>query len=166
MVLIFFMINSIALTGASGIVGRHLTYLFSKKKIKVFATSRKKIPFNNRFIRWKKMDLEKIKPSKNLDEVFGNSQVLIHAGAHIPLNSKIEDIKKITKTNINATYTLYRWAKKNKVHFIFLSGAIVYKNQKNSKENSSYIKKKDTIFYGYAKKICDEFLKKELKKKN
>ena len=159
------MINSIALTGASGIVGRHLTYLFSKKKIKVFATSRKKIPFNNRFIRWKKMDLEKIKPSKNLDEVFGNSQVLIHAGAHIPLNSKIEDIKKITKTNINATYTLYRWAKKNKVHFIFLSGAIVYKNQKNSKENSSYIKKKDTIFYGYAKKICDEFLKKELKKK-
>ena len=159
------MINSVALTGASGVLGRHLTRLFSKKKIRVYATSRKKLLFKDRFIKWKKMDLAKINNLKNLDKVFGDSKVLIHAGAHVPLNSSIEDIPKITKTNINATYTLYKWAKKNNVHFIFLSGAIVYKNKKNCKEDSDYINKKNTIFYGYAKKICDEYLKKKLQKK-
>jgi len=159
------MTNSIGLTGASGILGRHLAHLFSKKKIKVFSTSRKKPLFKNKFIKWKKMDLEKNNTMKNLDKVFGNSKILIHAGAHVPLNSSIEDISKITKTNIKATYALYKWAKKNSVHFIFLSGAIVYKYKKNCKENSDYISKKDTIFYGYAKKICDAFLKKRLQKK-
>ena len=44
------MIDSIALTGASGVLGRHLAHLFSKKKKNVFATSRNKLPFKNKFI--------------------------------------------------------------------------------------------------------------------
>ena len=158
------MIDSIGLTGASGILGRHLLHLFSKKKIKVFATSRKKPLFSNKFITWNKMDLEKKHTMKSLDKIFGGTKVLIHAGAHVPLNSSIEDTLKITKINIKATYALYKWAKKNKVHFIFLSGAIVYKYKHNCNENSEYINKNDSIFYGYAKKLCDAFLKKKLLK--
>jgi len=158
------MIDSIGLTGASGILGRHLLHLFSKKKIKVFATSRKKPLFSNKFIKWNKMDLEKKHTMKSLDKIFGGTKVLIHAGAHVPLNSSIEDTQKITKINIKATYALYKWAKKNKVHFIFLSGAIVYKYKHNCNENSEYINKNDSIFYGYAKKLCDAFLKKKLLK--
>ena len=60
------MIDSIGLTGASGILGRHLLHLFSKKKIKVFATSRKKPLFSNKFITWNKMDLEKKHTMKSL----------------------------------------------------------------------------------------------------
>ena len=157
------MINSVGLTGASGILGRHLAHLFAKKKIKVLATSRTKLPFNNKFITWVKMDLSKLKDSKKLDKIFGDVKILVHAGAHVPINSKIEEKQKINKTNTQATYILYKWAKRNNVHFIFLSGAIVYKNKRNVNENSAYINKKDSIFYGYSKKISDEFLKKELK---
>lgn len=159
------MIESIALTGASGVLGRHIADLFSKKKIKVFATSRKKLPLKNNYIFWKSMNLEKLKNFKKLDGIFGNSKVLIHAGAYVPLNSKFENIKKINKINIKSTYLLHKWAKKNNAHFIFISGAIVYKNKKNCKENSPLINKKNSIFYGYAKKVCENYLKIKINKK-
>ena len=45
------MTKLIALTGASGVLGRHIAFLLAKKKIRTIATSRTKMPFKNKYVK-------------------------------------------------------------------------------------------------------------------
>ena len=156
---------TIGLTGASGLLGKHLINFLLKKKFKIIATSRKPIEYKDKNFYWKKLDLTKIKNEKKLDNLFGNINVLVHAGAFVPKNIKKQNKDKINTTNLKPTITISKWAKKKNVHFIYISGAIVYENKIRKKiEETSKIKKfffKD--YYGKSKKDCDEYLKKKIK---
>ena len=72
------MINTIALTGASGMLGRHISHLFAKEKIKILATSRNPVPFSNKHISWKRLNLATLKDTKILDRLFKGIKDIIY----------------------------------------------------------------------------------------
>ncbi len=155
---------TIGLTGASGMLGKHLINFLLKKNLKIITTSRRSIEYKNKNIDWKKFDLTKIKNEKTLDNLFGDIKVLVHAGALVPTNIKQQNKDKIIKTNLKPTIIISKWAKKNNVHFIYISGAIVYENKIKKKiKETSKIKNfflKD--YYGKSKKNCDNYLKRKI----
>jgi len=157
--------HTIGLTGASGMFGKHLINFLLKKKLKIITTSRKPIKYKNKNIDWKRLDLTKIKNEKQLDNLFGNIKALVHAGALVPTNIKQQNKNKINKTNLNPTIRISNWAKKNNVHFVYISGAIVYENKirKKIKETSKIKNSFFKDYYGESKKDCDNYLKKKIK---
>lgn len=155
---------TIGLTGASGMLGKHLTNFLLKKKLKIIVTSRTPIKHKNQNIYWKKLDLTKIKNEKKLDNLFGNIEVLVHAGALVPINIGQQNKDKISKTNLKPTIIISNWAKKKNIHFVYISGAIVYENKirKKIKENSKIKNFFSKDYYGKSKTDCDNYLKKKI----
>jgi len=154
-------LNRIGLTGSSGLLGRHIIFILLKKKYNVIATSRTRPPLKHKMLIFKKLNLnEKLKNSK-LDRIFGKISTLIHAGAYVPNNpnnKKKMNRKLVLKCNSEATGKLAKWAYNRKVKLIYVSGAIVYKNQ-NSKnlEHSKVIKHSEDI-YCYSKALSEKKL--------
>jgi len=149
-------LKKILLTGATGLLGRHVLQMLIKYNYNVIATSRKKIDVRKKNVIWKKLDLSKKFNYRFLDEYFGPLKSIIHVGAHVPGNSKKKNNSYIKNCNIKATEKLTKWATKRKIHFIYISGAIVYKNQK--KINSENSKKLNFSKNAYcnSKIICEK----------
>ena len=104
----------IGITGASGMLGKHLLYILSKKKISVVATSKKLSKSKNKNIIWKKLNLINLKNEYQLDNVFGNINTLVHIGALVPKPNTKQDKKKIKKINFDSTLIITKWALKKK----------------------------------------------------
>ena len=157
------MMNIVGITGASGMLGKHLIHLLSKKKIKFISTSRKKINFKNKKLKWKKLDLIKLKNEKKLHKIFKNINTFVHLGALVP-SSNQQNKKRIEKINFDATITIAKWAIKNNIHFIYISGAIIYNAQNNKKIKEDSLVKKNFLkdYYGKSKSNCDVYLQKEM----
>ena len=160
------MTNIIGITGASGMLGKHLIHILSKKKIKIISTSRKRVYFKNKRFQWKKLDLMKLKNEKPLKKIFENINTVVHLGALVPLGSH-QNRDKIKKTNFESTVIMAKWAIKNDIHFIYISGAIIYDTQNNKKIKEDSLIKKNFLkdYYGQSKRICDVFLQKKIKLK-
>ena len=158
----------IGITGASGMLGKHLLYILSKKKISVVATSKKLSKSKNKNIIWKKLNLINLKNEYQLDNVFGNINTLVHIGALVPKPNTKQDKKKIKKINFDSTLIITKWALKKNIHLIYISGAIIYKDKGKKKiKEISYIKSKFfKDFYGNSKKNCDLYLQKKIKSGN
>ena len=133
--------KTVGLTGASGLLGRHIIAVLLKKKYKIIATSRKKPLLKNKNLEWKKLDLNNNLDSNILDKLFYSISILIHAGATVPIPGK-KIIKKYNdKVNILATTKLAKWSKNKKKHFVYISGSVVYEKHKiPNKENSKILK--------------------------
>lgn len=162
------MSNIIGITGASGMLGKHLIQVLSKKKIKIISTSRKRVFFKNKLLEWKKLDLMKLENEEPLKKIFKNIKTIVHLGALVPVSSH-QNRKKIRKTNFEATVKIAKWAIKNDIHLIYISGAIIYDAQNNKKIKEVSLIKKNFLkdYYGQSKRNCDVFLQKKinLKKK-
>ena len=160
------MTNIIGITGASGMLGKHLIHILSKKKIKIISTSRKRVYFKNKRFQWKKLDLMKLKNEKPLKKIFENINTVVHLGALVPLGSH-QNRDKIKKTNFESTVIMAKWAIKNDIHFIYISGAIIYDTQNNKKIKEDSLIKKNFLkdYYGQSKRNCDVFLQKKIKLK-
>ena len=158
----------IGITGASGMLGKHLLYILSKKKIYVVATSKKLSKSKNKNIIWKKLNLINLKNEYQLDNVFGNINTLVHIGALVPKPNTKQDKKKIKKINFDSTLIITKWALKKNIHLIYISGAIIYKDKGKKKiKEISYLKSKFfKDFYGNSKKNCDLYLQKKIKSGN
>ena len=160
------MTNIIGITGASGMLGKHLIHILSKKKIKIISTSRKRVYFKNKRFQWKKLDLMKLKNEKPLKKIFENINTVVHLGPLVPLGSH-QNRDKIKKTNFESTVIMAKWAIKNDIHFIYISGAIIYDTQNNKKIKEDSLIKKNFLkdYYGQSKRNCDVFLQKKIKLK-
>ena len=156
--------HSIGLTGSTGMMGKHLIHFFSKKNIKILATTNKLPKYKNKNVQFKKLNLNTLKDEKQLDSIFKNIKTLIHLGALVPKPDFSPNKKEIFKTNFRSTSILANWAKKNDVHFVFLSGAIVYKNNDSKKNNEfSLLNNNFKIdYYGQSKKDSDVYLFKKI----
>ena len=134
-------LKRIALTGSSGLLGRHIAYVLLKNKYKVLALSRKKTLIRHKNLEWKHLDLNKKLNHVVISKIFGQVSAIIHAGAYVPKLGKKINLSKLIKSNVYATDRLASWAHERKIHFIYISGAIVYKNQnKINSENSRTLK--------------------------
>ena len=138
---------NIALTGSSGLLGRHISSVLLKNHFRVIASSRRKSPIKHTNLVWRKMDLNKKLNQKILDKTFGRVSAIIHAGAYVSGNSKMINKKSIKICNILATERLAHWAAKRNIHFVYISGAIVYKSKnKINSENSKILKASRNIY--------------------
>ena len=65
---------------------------------------------------------------------------MIHIGAYVPKShNTVKNI--IKKINVDASLSLAKWSKKNKIHFIYISGSVIYKLDKKNSEDALCIKK-------------------------
>ena len=77
-------LKQIALTGSSGMLGRHITYGLIKNNYEVLASSRTRTPIKHVNLKWKYLDLSKKLNHIILDKIFGKVSAIIHAGAYVP----------------------------------------------------------------------------------
>lgn len=151
--------RTIGITGCSGMLGRHLLDFFLKKKYNLVGTSRTKVNINNKRFKWKKIDLSLVKDESDYNRLFKNVSVIVHAGSAVPSNNIKITKNDYLRTNIRASKKLINFAKKNDIHLIYISGAIIYGNiKKPAKENFKIAKKKMTVNYENSKKIIDSYL--------
>ena len=151
-------LKTIGITGGSGLLGSHLLYFFSKKKIKIIATYRKKIPFKNINIKWVKCDLKKLSSIKSISKTFIGIDFLILNAATTESKNK-----KFYKNNdISSTRTMSQWCIKNKTPLAYISGSIVYKKADEAvSESHPFSKKPAGSEYGLSKIICEKIIKEE-----
>ena len=151
-------LERIALTGSSGMLGRHITHVLIKNNYEVLASSRTRTPIKHVNLKWKYLDLSKKLNYIILDRIFGKVSAIIHVGAYVPYFGKKLNSKKLIRCNVYATDKIAKWANKRKIHFIYISGAIIYKNQDKINSENSKILKFSTNKYCYSKILSEKKL--------
>ena len=155
----------IGITGGSGLLGMHVISLFLSKNYKIITFSRNKPKVKHKNLYWVKLDLNNNLPLKKLDKIFSKLACLIHIGAFVP-DGKITPSKNyINRINVTTSLRLARWSKTNNKHFIFLSGAIIYKDEKKKNSERSKLKFKSKDTYINSKILSDKSIIKLRNKK-
>lgn len=114
-------LGKVGLTGASGMLGRHLHSALQASGAQVKAISRSD---TNRNDFW---DLRKWLNDAELDQLFGDSQAIIHAGAIMPSSVEVPQ-DEMFDANVRSCLNLGLWALSRNIPILYISGAIVYKN--------------------------------------
>ena len=140
--------KKIGVTGANGMVGRHMISLLYNERIPFKAVTRKE---------W---DLTKWKSFNELDRIFRSVTCIFHFGAYLQYNNfknNNKQTKKFFDTNVRSCLNLGEWAKLRNVPIVFLSSSTVYEDPHASKileTNARYINKLGG-FYGYSKILAE-----------
>ena len=74
-------LKRVALTGASGMVGRHTIANLSDRLIDIVATSRSAPPFIPKGLIWREWDLREWKSPDELNDIFGPVDAILHVGS-------------------------------------------------------------------------------------
>jgi len=152
----------VALTGSSGMIGRHMKALLKQNDVECLCVDRKQ---------W---NLEAWKTYEELDSIFEEAEAIFHFGATLPLSSKEsfvnnKQIQKVFDANVRSCLNLADWAQKRDVPIVFLSGSTVYEDPHAFciKESACQVKNGFGGFYGYSKllaeKVFDHFIEEGLK---
>jgi len=156
--------NCIGVTGASGLLGRHVIAFFLKKNFKVIATSRKRPALYHKNLIWRKLDLNEKINFNIVNKIYSNAFCLIHIGACVPYSGKKIIYKYVKSTNIDSSLVLAKWSNYENKHFIYTSGAALYKDKfKKNSESSKLLKFSENIYIN--SKIVSEKKIFNLKKK-
>ncbi len=150
-------LKRVALTGASGMVGRHVLKELNQRKIKVSASSRTYPRNLPSLSTWKQWDLSEWKSPGQLDDIFGDVQALLHVGAVLPSGGESEN-KQMIDANVRACLCLGEWALQKKIPVVFLSGAAVYANPEKLKIDEDAPKgwNSSAHFYGFSKWLGEQ----------
>lgn len=148
--------NCIGVTGASGLLGRHVIAFFLEKNFKVIATSRKKPPLSHRNLIWKKLDLNKKINFNIISKIYKNVFCLIHIAAYVPLPGKKIIYKYASNTNIKSSIVLAKWSNFKKKHFVYASGAALYKDKIRKNSESSKLLRFSKNIYINSKIVSEK----------
>ncbi len=156
-------LNKVAITGGSGMVGRHLITALVKKGISCIATSRTEPDTKEDFFSWEAWDLQEWKSVDELNVLFAGVSAIMHIGAAVPNSAQILSHKTIFDSNVRSCLCLGQWALESRIPMIFLSGATVYANPDGEGicENADKAYKAvQTLggFYGFSKLLAEEVL--------
>ena len=143
-------LTKIALTGATGMLGRHIRAAFGAADINVIAVSRKTSTESN-IACW---ELSQWLLDTEFDDLFEGAQAVVHVGANVPRFPKQVDEASVYDANVRACTNIGLWAVKRDVPIIYVSGAIVYSDQTACfQHESSELGWNDLGgFYGFSKK--------------
>ncbi|GAB6052564.1 hypothetical protein JCM17960_13840 [Magnetospira thiophila] len=119
-------LNRVALTGASGMVGRHVLAELSGRGISVAATSRSRPEWLPVDAAWTSWDLAEWRSPEALDAMFGPVHALLHVGAMVPTSGLVLQEGALLAANVSACRCLGNWAMSRDIPMMFLSGAVVY----------------------------------------
>ena len=151
----------VGVTGASGMVGRHLEAALTSRNIESLKSSR--LPNSAEAITgW---DLSDWKTIDELDYIFPECNCLVHAGAYVP-KAKETDPSSVFDVNVRATYNLSQWARKRGIHFVLISGGVVYQNPfgKNIRETAKRGFNEIGKEYGASKFLSEEIIKSQMRR--
>lgn len=114
-------LKRVAVTGASGMLGRHLSAALGCAGFSTIPLARAKLPSSD----WRCWDLTQWKSVEELDALFAGAEAVIHAGAAVPRSQGLTE-QEAYDANVRATFNLGDWARRRGIPLIYVSGAIVY----------------------------------------
>lgn len=152
-------LRRVALTGASGMLGRHLLAVLQSKNVQVHATSRTRPPLCEG-LSWSPWDLEDWRSPEELDCLFGQVDALIHLGAWIPKENNANSCRAIFDVNVRASLCLGEWAQKRDIPLVFISSSMVYDQPERMGilEEDPKVARGSGNLYGLSKRIAEETL--------
>lgn len=152
----------VVVTGASGMVGRHLLRVLTREGLSCIASSRRQpsaLPADSRWVPW---DLRCWKTPAELDSLFAQATAVLHLGALVPAVLGDESLPDIFDTNVRATLALGYWARQRNIPLIYLSGSTVYANpyREHIREDDEKVSRGVGGFglYGVSKLMAEEVL--------
>lgn len=113
-------LGRVGLTGATGMLGRHIRAAFAANGVDVALVS---LSGSDGSSKW---DLANWLSFSELDELFGEVTALIHAGALIDSVSSEEGKARFFDVNVRACGNLAEWALVRSIPLVFISSASVY----------------------------------------
>ena len=155
--------SKVGITGSSGLLGGHVASYFLRKKYKVFASSKNRPKIKHKNFFWKKLDLSKKILHEKLDQAYKDINCLIHIGAYVPKSQNKVKKNILNKINVDASLSLAKWSKKNNIHFIYISGSIIYKLDRKNSEDALILKNSENIYIN-SKIKCEKKIIRLFKK--
>ena len=151
-------LNKVGLTGATGMLGRHVRATLEKAGAQVVAVSRASAPNGNVSL-W---DLASWLSLTELDDLFNGVQAIIHVGAMVPRKSRLVDERCMFDANVRACLNLGLWAISRKVPIVHISGAIVYAehDREGLTEDAALGWSGLGGFYGFSKLLAEDVFKR------
>lgn len=118
-------LKPIALTGADGMVGRHMASALASAGFQVIACSRgnNRDTVSSRKVTW---DLGQWRTFDEFDILFEGAAAIVHAGAMVPRPGEPLDEGRMFDANVRVCLNLGEWALSRAIPVVYLSGAIVY----------------------------------------
>jgi UDP-glucose 4-epimerase len=106
--------QTVAVTGAAGMVGRHVVAALNRSGLRCLPIGRHQWDLRN----WKNV--------ADLDEIFGASSSVVHAGAIVPVSGQTVSSGDLFDANIRASLCLGEWCVARDRSLVLISGATVY----------------------------------------
>jgi len=163
-------LRRVAVTGATGMVGRSLIELLEQQNISYVATYRSNPGTQTATSEWVKLDLSKWNNPLKLEGIFSDVQALFHLGAFVPRNEvESKAFHHLFDVNVRPCLSVAEWATKNSIPVVFLSSATVYANpeRKDIRETDPTIPGTLGGFYSVSKLFAEQtfqyFIKDGLK---
>jgi len=150
-------LKRVGLTGASGMLGRHLIELLEEKRILISASSLDKpnnLPDNSIWIEW---DLAQWKSLAEIDKIFPDIDAFVHIGAAVGAGISR---KTVFDVNVRSCLNTSEWAMERGIPYLYISGATVYAEPERSNiwEDDPKAVSGFAGFYGYSKYLGEQVL--------
>lgn len=154
-------LTRVGVTGASGMVGRHVLSFLASQGVSQCTTSRKRPEKLPEKTAWSSWDLTEWKDDAFFDLVFPKVDAVFHVGAMVPLDFGSDEEETLLEANVRSCMNLGLWALRKDIPVVFLSGAIVYKDIEKrgileSDERLNNAAQCIGGFYGYSKLMAED----------
>jgi UDP-glucose 4-epimerase len=151
-------LSKIGLTGATGMLGRHVQAALKKAGAQTVAVSRAGAPGSD-VASW---DLADWRSLTELDVLFADVQAIVHVGAMVPRKSGAINEGRMFDANVRACLNLGRWAISRNVPIVHISGAIVYAehDREGLVEDATLGWSGLGDFYGFSKLLAEDVFKR------
>jgi UDP-glucose 4-epimerase len=140
--------QTVAVTGAAGMVGRHVVAALNKSEFSCLPIGRQQWDLRN----WKNV--------AELDEIFGTSSSVVHAGAIVPVSGQTVSSGDLFDANIRASLCLGEWCAARDRSLVLISGATVYASPFaiGIKETAPLTTRPLSGLYGLTKLLAEQVL--------
>ncbi|MDH4260536.1 MAG: NAD(P)-dependent oxidoreductase, partial [Gammaproteobacteria bacterium] len=140
--------RNVAVTGASGMVGRHIAAALSRAGMQCTPVGRAE---------W---DLRHWASDEVLDAILSGCDAIVHAGAAVPSPGRPVAPQDILDANVRACFCLGDWARRRGKPIVLVSGATVYATggKRAIKEDGATTSRPDSGLYGLSKFLADQLL--------
>jgi UDP-glucose 4-epimerase len=144
-------LGRVGLTGATGMLGRHMHAALQAAGAQVTAVSRSGADDS---AAW---DLGEWLGMAVLDELFAGVQAVVHAGAFVQPSGEVDEARMFD-ANVRACLNLGQWAMSRNVPLLYVSGAIVYADPcaPLQKESAPLGWSGLGGFYGFSKLLAED----------
>lgn len=141
-------LRTVAVTGAGGMVGRHVDAALTAEGIACLRIGR---------AQW---DLNQWIDNAALDHVFSKADAIVHAAAVVPGMERAWTLRETLDVNVRACLNLADWARRRNKHFVFISSASIYADplKVNIVETDAVTTRPLSGFYGVSKLMSEQLL--------